>query len=148
MLDSIDMLSPGNVSIYLQRASVCHTLGDYDRAYQTYSSILEKITDNPNVYYNRGVELVCLKRNVEAVEDLKKALNLDPSFKEAANLLANTTFELSSGPERKKYLPIAISDHILCTKLFPNGEGIWHNLGLLYTDIEPAQAYYSFSKAI
>ena len=147
-LNKIESISPGNVSILLQRAALHHASGEYAKSYDDYTRVLEQVTDNANIYYNRAVAALYTKKEVEAVEDLRKATRLDPNFKEAANLLANTAYELSQGAERAKYLPIAVEAHIHCTKLIPDGEGIWHNLGLLYSEDEHQKAYDSFSKAL
>lgn len=82
-LENAKKENPGDAGLMQVEADVYYRMGDM----KTYREIMEKIVEqNPNdavLYYNLGVSTAELGENDRAIEYYKKALELDPSMKNA-----------------------------------------------------------------
>ncbi len=72
-----------NEFIHNAMASIYRKNGEFTSAKMHLHASLEIDDENPITYYNYGNLLVDMQRNEEAIEMYKKALEIDPDFKEA-----------------------------------------------------------------
>lgn len=99
---------------YFYRAVAYEALGEYDNAILDYTkalSINNKITD---AYYNRA-HIILSRKDIEnpnidkAVEDLNKALELDPEFIDALYAMAAAQLKLKNYEKSLEYLEKLLS---------------------------------------
>ncbi|KAF6748418.1 hypothetical protein DFP72DRAFT_916673 [Ephemerocybe angulata] len=65
--------------------------GEFREAHRRFSEAIEKNPDNPVYYANRAAVLLGLNKNVEATDDCKKALDLDPKYAKAWGRMGKAT---------------------------------------------------------
>ncbi len=71
---------------YLGRAQARIKLGSYDRAIEDYSQTLTRLPAHPrlrDIFYNRGLAYLKVKKNKEAISDFREALKIDSDFAQA-----------------------------------------------------------------
>jgi len=86
-------LSPEYSTAYDTRAEVYSILGEYDKALQDYSSMIEQFTYGPGIsYIKRGNVYIAMKQYDKAIQDYSKAIERDPKDPRAYNSLGRAYF--------------------------------------------------------
>ncbi|KAL4451130.1 hypothetical protein ABPG74_021452 [Tetrahymena malaccensis] len=75
-----------NTSLWFNRALCLSNLGKYKDSIINYREYL-KITEDPSIYYNIGINQKRLNLTLDAIESYKKAISLDPNYYKAYNNL-------------------------------------------------------------
>ena len=84
-------LNPNNPSCYLNMGNIVHDEGKLEESMEWYEkSIAFNYGEKQKAYNNLGVALTKLGRLDEAVEQLKKAIKIDPKYYEAYNNIGET----------------------------------------------------------
>lgn len=65
---------------------------DHKAAIKDYNEAIDRADNIPGLYFNRALQMIQSGDKEQALPDLKKAIELDPTFKQAVHLLANTSF--------------------------------------------------------
>lgn len=86
----------GNENIYWKKANLLYEQKLYDSAAYYYQQIAVKDPHNADVYYNLGNAYYRLNLIGPAVLNYEKALNINPSYKEAEDNLALTQARISN----------------------------------------------------
>lgn len=64
--------------------------GRFEEALALYNRAIALDSENPVYYSNKGASLIALHRFIEAIEECKKALKIQPSYQRAHHRLATT----------------------------------------------------------
>jgi tetratricopeptide (TPR) repeat protein len=100
-------VDPGQAVIWANLASAYSKLRDYDKTINAYSKAKDAATN----YYNMGVTYINSGKNQEALEALKKAIEMDPSHAEAHYQLGLTQLGLGQMEDclasLRKYLELS-----------------------------------------
>ena len=78
-------LEPENTSLCKKIASVYRNLKQYDKAKELLERSIALDSTDKTTYYNYGNLLVDMNEKDKAMQMYKKALKIDPDFKEAKN---------------------------------------------------------------
>ena len=76
-LHKVLVADPEDVLVATMLAHVLHKLREFDAAYDLYQQLLTGTQDKPSILQSYGVLLIDMERNVEAIEALKRAHELD-----------------------------------------------------------------------
>ncbi|MEW6456907.1 MAG: tetratricopeptide repeat protein [Acidobacteriota bacterium] len=113
---------------------------EWAKAKELWEKILKK-KEMKEVYLNIGISLRMLKNSEEAEYSFKKALQIDPSYREALNNLGVLHLEKGEYEESAKILEKALS-------LSPNDYEILINLGINYFRLNELQKSYNCMKKV
>jgi lipoprotein NlpI len=72
-------LDAGNVSLLYDRAFACERAGKYEQAIADFSELIRRFPQSVDAYRNRGQARLYSGHPVESQQDLKRAVELDPS---------------------------------------------------------------------
>ncbi|NOX34927.1 MAG: tetratricopeptide repeat protein [Deltaproteobacteria bacterium] len=90
-LEKAVALNPDNPSCYLNMGNLVHAEGKFEESMEWYEkAIIFNYADNKKAHNNIGVALTRLGRLDEAIEKLKKAIEMDPQYFEAHNNIGET----------------------------------------------------------
>lgn len=103
---------------------ICHRkLGDFSNSVMDFTAVINKLPDEASIYSERGVSYYHQKNYKAALDDLNKAVELEP----------NKPYRYSSRAYIRAYTDVdgAIDDYEKAIELDPNDEIAYNNLGLL-----------------
>lgn len=105
------------------RALAFRKVGRFHESINDFTNMLTKLPDEASLYSERGVSYYHLKEYNKAVEDLDKAVSLEP----------NNPYRYSSRAYIRAYIDVegAIADYEKTIELDPKDEIALNNLGLL-----------------
>ncbi|MDD5565499.1 MAG: tetratricopeptide repeat protein [Candidatus Omnitrophica bacterium] len=126
---ALDPKSAQAAVAYLKRGSCYYNQKKYSEAVKDYTFSL-RISPHPKAYYGRGVAYSALKNNGKALEDLQKALELDPRCADGdAHLsIGNIYYQL-------KDLGLAISNYSRGLAINPKNHRLYYNRASSYAEV-------------
>ena len=114
----------------------------YEKAIRHYTEALALKTDDPDIYYNRGLACFSVGEIVQAIADYNKAIELKS---DNAKAYYNRGLAYSHMDE----IDLALSDYSKTIELKPDNAEAYYNRGLAYSRIgEIAQAIADYSRTI
>lgn len=143
-------LQPGYLEARNHLGIVYHQLGQLDQALKEFKLALEE-AKYADVYYNLGVVYKEMGLKDEAISAAKSAIELDPDYGDAINLLGEMALERGRLEEANKYLEEAYQYFTQVLKLEPNHLEAHNNLGVIYfhrSKMEDALREFSQAAAI
>ena len=87
VLQEILEISPDTINVYNSLGVIFRKKGDPVSALKNYQKALKVHPDEPNIYYNIGRIHIELKRREESKTFFQRALQIDPTFKDARDVL-------------------------------------------------------------
>ncbi len=87
VLQEILEISPDTINVYNSLGVIFRKKGDPVAALKNYQKALKVHPNEPNIYYNIGRIHIELKRREESKTFFRKALQIDPTFKDARDVL-------------------------------------------------------------
>lgn len=121
--------SSGNSpEVTLEKANLLQARGQFEDAIAGYTEAARKLSDNPDVFFNRGICYERLNLNDKALEDYSKCLELAPDYVDAINNRGVVLARVG------KYKEAAEQFSALLT-LLPNSVLAMRNRGLCYHDL-------------
>ena len=87
ILNDILQIRPDTINVYNSLGVLYRKKGDFKRALSSYEKAIKIHPGQPQIHYNTGRLWLELKKPEEAKKHFKKALEIDPSFTEAAEVV-------------------------------------------------------------
>jgi tetratricopeptide (TPR) repeat protein len=107
---------------------------EYESAIKIYNRIVEIKSDEAVTFFNRACSCSRLKKTDQAVEDLKRAIELDPTFRDKAK--TDSDFDAIRNDDRFQQL---LKDEVVDSLASARLRGAQNQQALLYEDGEPLQ---------
>lgn len=114
---------PNHADALFFRGICNRKLGNFSHSVNDFTAIISKLPDEATIYSERGVSYYHQKNYKAALDDLDKAVELEP----------NKPYRYSSRAYIRAYIDVdgAIDDYEKAIELDPNDEIAYNNLGLL-----------------
>jgi tetratricopeptide (TPR) repeat protein len=77
---AIELIQDGNGKYFVKRALLRSQLGDHDGAVQDITKAISLCHDDPEYYFDRGLEYTATGKYTESVDDLSKCIAIEPQF--------------------------------------------------------------------
>ena len=101
----------------------------YEKAIRHYTEALALKTDDPEIYYNRGLACFSMGEITQAIADYSKAIELKPDN-------AETYYNRGLAYSRIDEIDLALSDYNKTIELKPDNAEAYYNRGLAYSRID------------
>ncbi len=71
-------INPNSLNGRIGIASLCKLRGEYNEAEKIYAFLMEKVSDNPDLYSGRAELYLLMNKNSRAMSDINKSISLNP----------------------------------------------------------------------
>ena len=112
----------GDATEQLRSTNVLLMLGQWDKAVDAYSKIIELDPQNAAAYNNRGVVKANLGQYKEAIADFDATIHIDPQY-------ADAYYNRGSAKDSLDRYEAAIADYDVAIRLDPQDADAYHNRG-------------------
>ncbi|KKH48715.1 tetratricopeptide repeat protein [Methanosarcina sp. 1.H.A.2.2] len=106
---------------HLYHGLLSYFTGNYDKSLEVYDLALKMDSNNPEIWFNKGIVLAELRQMESAIQSFEKALEINPNFYEAQHYKWLYSLKSSKHEEVLKNLECLIED--------TQNENCWFNAG-------------------